>query len=175
MNSNSDPNRTAEHCEFQDNLSILREISFFSGLPIELLKVFAYLCTREILKPGQNIFTQDDDDGCGYYIISGKAELLRNDTGTEHVIRSYEGGTFLGILALLGAMPRLYSLRAMETTVCLIITREKFTKAVERFPEIMPKLIQAIVTRITLWDKQAIHAGVGHRQQDNKQIGISVI
>lgn len=175
MNSNSDQDKVTGQCEFQDNLTILRQITFFSGLPIELLKVFAYLCNREVFKSGRTIFSQDDDDGCGYFIISGQVELIRSDNGIEHVIRTYDCGKFIGMLSLLSSMPRLFSLRAGETTTCLVITREKFTKAVERFPEILPKLIQTIATRISLWDKQIIHTRAGQWEEGREQVGISVI
>jgi CRP/FNR family transcriptional regulator, cyclic AMP receptor protein len=40
------------HCEFQENLATLREIDFFSELPLDLLKVIAYLCSREKYQEG---------------------------------------------------------------------------------------------------------------------------
>ena len=40
----------------------------------------------------------------------------------------------------MGSMPRLFSLQASEETVCLVIPREKFAKALEQFPELMPKI-----------------------------------
>ena len=40
-------------CEFQDNLNLLRQTYFFSGLPLETLKVFAYLCDREKFRSGR--------------------------------------------------------------------------------------------------------------------------
>ena len=52
MNS---PEKNSEHphSEFQDNLNLLRQTYFFSGLPLETLKVFAYLCTRQKFDPGE--------------------------------------------------------------------------------------------------------------------------
>ena len=63
-------------CEFQDNLEILRQTYFFSSLPLETLKIFAYLCTRAKFKQGEHIFRQNEDDGRAFYIIDGKARLL---------------------------------------------------------------------------------------------------
>ncbi len=175
MSSNSDPNKPAALCEFQDNLSILRQINFFSGLPIELLKVFAYLCTREVFKPGQTIFNQGDDDGRGYFIISGTAELIHEENGREQLIKTFGQGAFLGILALLGSMPRHFSLRVAEQITCLVITRTKFSKAVERFPEIMPKLIRIIVNHISVWEKRTIHASSDNESNRNNLLGISLL
>ena len=64
-------NNTTPSSEFQENLELLRQIYFFSGLPLETLKVFAYLCTREKFKPDEYIFNQDEDDGQAFYIIKG--------------------------------------------------------------------------------------------------------
>ncbi len=175
MSSNSDPDKSTTLCEFQDNLSILRQVAFFSGLPLEILKVFAYLCTREGFKPGQALFKQGDDDGCGYFILSGTAELIHEKNGAEHLIKTYQEGNFIGILALLGTMPRLFSLRASEQTTCLVISRHKFSKAMERFPEIMPKLIQTIINRISLWEKQAIHACSDQLSSRDNLLGISIL
>ena len=45
MNSNSGKNESGTSSEYQENLDILRQIDFFSGLPLEATKVFAYLCS----------------------------------------------------------------------------------------------------------------------------------
>ena len=77
MSWSAEKNESCPTCEFQNNLNILREIYFFSALPIDTLKVFAYLCTRENFKPGDFLFTQEDDDGQAFYLISGEAALIR--------------------------------------------------------------------------------------------------
>ena len=68
-------NNTTPSSEFQENLELLRQIYFFSGLPLETLKVFAYLCSREKFKQDEYIFSQDEDDGRAFYIINGQAQL----------------------------------------------------------------------------------------------------
>ena len=56
MNSSAADNKTGGSCEFQENLEILRQIDFFAGLPIETLKIFAYLCSREKYQAGDYLF-----------------------------------------------------------------------------------------------------------------------
>ncbi|MCK4984631.1 MAG: cyclic nucleotide-binding domain-containing protein, partial [Desulfobacterales bacterium] len=111
MNS-SEKNRSGPSSELQENLEILRETYFFSGLPLETLKVFAYLCTRVKFKQGEYIFRQNEDDGRAFYIISGKARLERADNSTTKEIRDCRTGEFLGGLTLLGEVRRLFSLKA---------------------------------------------------------------
>ncbi len=154
MNSSAGENKADAGCEFQENLEILRQIDFFAGLPIETLKVFAYLCARETYQAGDLLFTQDDDDGQAFYLISGDAILAHEVDGTEMEVRRFTPGAFLGSLALLGSMPRLFSLKAADTVTCLVLTREKFTKSIEQFPELMPRLLKSVVVGIRSWEKR---------------------
>ena len=141
-------------CEFQENLNLLRQTYFFSGLPLESLKVFAYLCVRERLPAGKFLFRQGEDDHQAYYIVSGKARLERSENGHANAIREFGAGAFIGGLTLLGETRRLYSLRAVEETVCVLLSRDKFTKAVQQFPEQMPRIIRVVVRAINDWEER---------------------
>jgi CRP-like cAMP-binding protein len=147
-------NQASKSSEFKENLEILRHMDFFSGLPLEALKVFAYLCYRETFKPGDYLFHQDDNDGKAYHILSGKAELVREDEHGESVFRDYGDGEFLGGLALVGDMSRLFSLRASTKVECLSMTRDRFTKALEQFPDLIPRVLATIVKRVRSWEER---------------------
>jgi len=72
----SEKNEVNPSSELEENLEILRQTYFFSGLPLETLKIFAYLCIREKFKKNEYIFKQYEDDGRAFYIIDGKASLV---------------------------------------------------------------------------------------------------
>jgi len=175
MNSHTEKNEGGPTSEYQENLNILRQIDFFSGLPLEATKVFAYLCIREKFKKGDFLFQQGDEDEQAYYIIVGSARLLHEDDGQELEIRDCEEGEFLGRLALMSTMSRLFSLRARTDMICLTLTREKFAKALEQFPDLMPKLIRVIVENIYNWEKRF----VTHRpivcSDCFKEMGVSLV
>ena len=126
----SEKNEVNPSSELEENLEILRQTYFFSGLPLETLKIFAYLCTREKFKKDEYIFKQHEEDGKSFYIISGKAKLEREDNDSAKEIRDCVTGEFIGGLTLLGEVRRLFSLKAVEDTLCLVLEREKFTKAI---------------------------------------------
>ncbi len=153
MNS-AEKNSAQPSCEFQDNLNLLRQTYFFSGLPLETLKVFAYLCTRETFGPGEHLFQQGEEDGQAFYFIEGRADLKREDNGKTHRIRSFTAGDFVGGLTLLSETRRLFSLTAEDRCVCLVLSREKFNKALEQFPGIMPRIFKAVVSRIDDWESR---------------------
>ncbi len=150
----SETNKTTPSSEFQENLEILRQTFFFSGLPLETLKIFAYLCTREKFKLGEHIFRQDEDDGQAFYIVDGKARLERKDYGETIKVRDCETGEFLGGLTLLGETGRLFSLKSVTDTTCLVLNREKFAKTMAQFPDLMMKICKAVTRSIDTWEKR---------------------
>ncbi|UCD91249.1 MAG: cyclic nucleotide-binding domain-containing protein, partial [Desulfobacterales bacterium] len=154
MNSNSGKNKTYQSCEFDENLDILRKINFFSRLPLEVLKVVAYLCTREKYQKGDYLFHQNEDDGLAFYIITGKASLFHNDKDGEHLIRNFHDGEFVGGLTLLGSLHRLFSLQSTTDLSCLILTRDKFAKVLEQFPDLMPKVLKVVIDIIRAWEER---------------------
>jgi CRP-like cAMP-binding protein len=147
-------NNSTPSSEFQENLELLRQTYFFSGLPLETLKVFAYLCKREKFKEGEHIFRQDEDDGQALYIIDGRARLERKDNGEITNIRDCEIGEFIGGLTLLGNRHRLFSLRSVTETTCLILNREKFSKTMEQFPNLVFKICTAVAQSIDTWEER---------------------
>jgi len=162
-------------CEFQENLKILRQIPFFSETPIESLKIFAYLCTRERFRQGDYLFSQDDDDGQAFYILSGEAELLYSNGRQDLVIRRYQPGDFSGGLTLLGRAQRLFSLKAVTDMVCLMLTRDKFQKAVTQVPQAIPGMLQAIVENIWEWEKRFLEDRSSECEVCRKRTGVSMI
>ena len=150
--SSLEKNNSAPSSEFQENLEILRQTYFFSGLPLETLKIFAYLCTREKFRQGEPIFRQDEDDGQAFYIIEGQARLERTDNGKTSEIRDCKSGEFLGGLTLLGETRRLFSLKSITDTTCLVLDRGKFLKTMEQFPNLFAKICNAVAQSIDTWE-----------------------
>jgi CRP-like cAMP-binding protein len=175
MNSNLGKNDAGASCEYQENLNILRQIDFFSGLSLEATKVLAYLCSREKFKMDEYLFQQDDEDDRAFYIISGIAHLVHRTNGEASVLREYGEGEFIGRLSLTGKMRRLFDLRAKSDVVCLTISQEKFSKALEQFPDQLPKLIRVIVENIYKWEKHFITQRTGDCNDCMQLIGVSLV
>jgi CRP/FNR family cyclic AMP-dependent transcriptional regulator len=174
MNS-SGKNEATPSSELEQNLEILRQTYFFSGLPLETLKIFAYLCTREKFKQGEYIFRQNEDDGQAFYIISGKAVLERENNSSIKEIRECHSGEFFGGLTLLGEARRLFSLRALEDTICLVLVREKFSKTREQFPDIMPRIFKAVAKNIDAWEERFLADRADLCGQCMANLGVSLI
>ena len=175
MSSFEESNEVCTTCEFHENLHLLREIPFFSGISLETLKVFAYLAVRETFAPGEVILRQGEDDGQALYLVSGQARLLRITESGERIVRDYGEGDFLGGLALMGQMHRLFSLVALTKVNCLILHREKFSRVAEKFPDVYPKLIESIATRVRAWEAEFVSRHDHDCPQCFESIGVSLI
>jgi CRP-like cAMP-binding protein len=168
-------NRDGTVGEYQENLNYIRQVDFFSGLPIEAIKVFAYLCRRETIKAGDYLFRQDEEDDRAYYIISGTLQLTRTVDGDERGLRDYAEGAFFGRLSLMGNIRRLFSLRAVEDVTCLTITRERVTKTMAQFPDVAPKMATVIVENVFNWEKRYLATITTDSSQCLREIGVSLV
>lgn len=132
MSSSTDPSSQAPAPggEYAENLDILRTIPLFAGVPLESLKVAAFLCKRIGFKPDDNVFGQGETDDRAYHLLAGRAALswtAPEDKGGEvRVLAEFGPGDFLGGLALFGSATRLFSLTALTPLTVLILSREKF-------------------------------------------------
>jgi CRP-like cAMP-binding protein len=176
MNLSAD-DKKCETCEFKENLAVLRGIGFFAGLPLEPLKVLAYLSTRQTYRPGELLFGQADDDGQSFYILAGEVEMLGPPAEriAAEALRRYGPGGFIGGLALLGQMPRLFALRAVGHVSCLVLSRTKFEKVLERFPTIAPLILRNLVEQIRSWELGLINEAATAGQPCRRNLGVSLL
>ncbi len=173
--SSLEKNNLTPSCEFQDNLEILRQTYFFSGLPLETLKIFAYLCTREKFRDGEHIFRQDEDDGQAFYIIEGRARLERADNGKTVDIRDCKTGEFIGGLTLLGETRRLFSLKSVTDTTCLVMDRVKFLKTMEQFPNLLARICNAVAQSIDTWEDRFLSDRGDQCGECMNRLGVTLI
>lgn len=176
MNLSTNKGETADSSEFVENLNLLRHTDFFSSAPIEVVKLFAFVCHRQTYESGETIFNQGEDDAASYYILTGKAKLLLEKGGQTYDIHEYGAEDFLGAVSLMAPMVKPFSLVADEKVTCLVLTRDAFSKVVSQFPDIPLKFIAAIGKKLIKMEKKMIQAYTSPAGSDLRQIlGISLI
>ncbi len=172
MSSSMEPKRASS--EYRDNFEILMQIPLFSGLPVEALKVFAYLCKRVSFRPGETIFRRHEVDACAYYIISGRAKLVF-ENGEEEELRTIGETEFIGGLSLFCDMKRLFTLKADTALTCLMLSKEKFQKTLEQFPQIAGKMFEALVEGIYAWEAGFVREHGLKCKECKASIGVSLV
>jgi CRP/FNR family cyclic AMP-dependent transcriptional regulator len=171
----SENDNTAPACELEQNLNLLRQTYFFSTVPVEALKVFAYLCQREEFGPGEHLFRQGEDDGQAFYVIEGTVVLEHTEAGRTQLIRQGNQGDFFGGLALLGKLRRLYSLKATSKVICLVLARSKYAKTWAQFPEITPKMVQSILNTVVEWEDRMLSGQMAQSADCLSRMGLSAL
>lgn len=176
MNSPTNTNNREDQSEFVANLNVFRQIEFFSGIPVEVMKLFAFLSQRQVYNTGDTIFHQDDDDQCSYYILSGKAKLVLKKEEKEHVIREYGAEKYFGVLSLMTPMVKQFSLIATEDTTCIVMTRKAFSKVVDQFPDMPLNITRAIAQRVLAAERKCILEFESEERENVKNLlGVSLI
>jgi CRP/FNR family cyclic AMP-dependent transcriptional regulator len=172
MNSSMEPKQAPS--EYRANLEMIMQLPLFSGLPLEPLKVLAYLCKRETYKPGEALFRQYEMDANAYFILQGTARLVL-ENGPELLLTEYGAGDFIGAQSLFCNTKRLFTLRASAPLTCLVWSREKFQKIVEQFPEIASRMFEAIVVSIHDWESRFLSRYARNCQHCQTGLGVTLV
>ncbi|NLJ28538.1 cyclic nucleotide-binding domain-containing protein [Desulforhabdus amnigena] len=145
-------------CEMDANLEIYRNVAAFSGIPIERLKLLAYLSKRVYYRAGEFLFHHGDIDDRAYLILSGKAQVIRELSDHSVFLHEFTEGDFFGGLALLSDIKRRFSIKAITDLECLTINRESFQKLLLQFPEIAIKMLDPMIKRMVQMEEEFLKA-----------------
>ena len=160
---------------FKEDLEFLRQAPLLRGLDYECLKILAMLCQRIEYTKGDQLMVQGEDDAHAYGILSGQLKVIYTENETSHVIRQYGTGQFVGGCALLGRMPRTFTLQAVEKTVTLCLSREQFQKALQQFPASSSKVTANIVSELLEWDRSLLDVHNIEKNLDFRTLGVSLL
>jgi CRP/FNR family transcriptional regulator, cyclic AMP receptor protein len=130
------------------NVEFLRRVRLFQELDDHILNEVGNAAVEQRWEPGQEIVRQGDT-GVGMFIIrSGKVEICQEHGGQDEKVRDLGPGEVFGEMALLDEFPRSATVRAIEPTTCLGITRWHFRGILESHPQIALKLLPVLTKRL---------------------------
>lgn len=150
--------RGAGACELDINLEILRGVPVFSGIPLQRLKLYAYLSKRARYREGEFLFHQGETDDRGYIVISGRIQVIREHKDHSILLNEFQEGEFFGGLALLSDITRLFSVRAATQVECLTLDRESFQKLLIQFPELAVRVLEIMIKRVVQMEEKLLQA-----------------
>jgi CRP-like cAMP-binding protein len=128
---------------------LLKKVPMFAELGKKDLERLAKLMVPRSVKAGE-VIIKENDQAAGFFIISsGKAEVVRGlGTEHEHVLAHFGPGDFFGEMALFEGFPRSASVRAVEDSECLAMTRWDFMAEMKNHPEIAVGMLPILVRRL---------------------------
>jgi len=143
--------------EMQQNMELLKEIPFFSRLPVKVLKLISFISIRGSFSAGDLLYEKGDDHDRSYLVLNGSLILTTKGKDRKNmVVQQFTAGDFFGSLSLFGRMPALFDLTAETKTTVLTIDRKQFSKIITQFPEIQDLFMKAILKKIHRWERTNI-------------------
>jgi CRP-like cAMP-binding protein len=144
----SDPRYDPAAMAAPKDLEFLRRVPLFQEMDDHILREVANAAVEQRWEPGQEIVRQGDT-GVGMFVIrSGRVEIAQKHDGTEEKLRELGPGDFFGDMALLDEFPRSATVRAIQPTTCLGLTRWHFRGILESHPQIALKILPVLTKRL---------------------------
>lgn len=147
MNSPGQNLEPAAIDQLTDIQEFLNRLPIFSGAPSGVVKLFAYLAKKEEYSKGQYILNEGDRCDRFFLIMSGKVDISQHyhDRPFHLQLLCDTGFNYFGELALLAEFDWFFSARAWTDVTLLTISREAFTKVMERYPESYQSMVKKII------------------------------
>ncbi len=128
---------------------MLEKVPIFTGLDRKHLKQLSRIIVPRTFKTG-DVIIKEGDQGAGVFIVaSGRVEVVRRAEGDKmQVLNSLGPGDFFGEMALFEGFPRSATVRCLEDTELLAMTRWDFRAELTGHAEIALAVLEAVVRRL---------------------------
>lgn len=124
-------------------LEVLKKVDFLKPLPETDLVRLIQDCREVQLKPDEVLFNDQEPGNTMYVILTGEVFVYK-----EHKVISLRGpGDFLGELSLMESAPRSATIRSVEGTTLIEITREDFKHYFVPNADILMSFLKTITRR----------------------------
>ncbi len=131
-----------------DDIQILSQVSFFSGINADQLRLLAFSGESVTIFAGAELFLQDAPSDCGYVVLDGLIDLTISTSEGTRILGSIEKGGLVGELALITDNTRATNAIARRDSRLLKISRVLFLRMLEKYPESAYDLHQKISSSV---------------------------
>lgn len=137
----------------EDDISLLRQVEFFSDFGDEHLRLIAFGSQKIYLSQNQELYRDGDRADSGYIIISGNVELLTFKNGDQQLVGKFGSGSLLGELSLLTVRIRTGTAIACEDCELIKISRTVMHRVITEYPELAVSLRRRISASVLEFSK----------------------
>ena len=128
---------------------MLKRVPIFTGLDRKHIAQLSRIMVPRTFKTG-DVIIKEGDQGAGFFVItSGKVEVARGGEGGKmQVLNTLGPDDFFGEMALFEGFPRSATVRALEETELLAMTRWDFRAELVSHAEIALAVLETVVRRL---------------------------
>jgi HD-GYP domain-containing protein (c-di-GMP phosphodiesterase class II) len=146
---------------------ILREISFFAAMSEYDLSQIADIITEKQYRKGAVIIEEFKEAERFFIIYKGKIEITKRFEGDEEFVLAVQSdGDFFGEMALLDEGRRSATVRALEPTIVLEISRNNFETLLYKAPVLAYQILKELSSRL----RETGALLISHLKQRNRQL-----
>ncbi|MBI1885894.1 MAG: cyclic nucleotide-binding domain-containing protein [Chloroflexi bacterium] len=127
-----------------DPQTVLAQVPIFSHLSKGDLKRLARISVPRTFKAGEQIIKEGDTAAGVFIVMTGKVEVVK---GSQR-LAVFDAGEFFGEMALFESYPRSATVRALEDTECIALSRWDFSAELKSQPEIAVGMLAHLVRRL---------------------------
>ena len=133
----------------KETIAQLKKISWFDGLPDDILAILAQKVHKRMLSKNEILFHKGDVGNSLFVILSGWVKVVTQDShGNEVVLNKVGAGEIIGEMSLLDHEPRSAGIVALEKTSALELNREDFMEIMKGQPNLALSLIRNLSSRL---------------------------
>jgi CRP/FNR family transcriptional regulator, cyclic AMP receptor protein len=134
----------------------LARAPIFSRLDAPYLNQLARLARDREFGAGDLILKQGEPGIALFVVQSGRVQIVRNaGQPEEQVLGEHGPGGFFGEMTLIDEYPRSASVRALEPTTCIGLTKVDFITAVRENPDIAIRMLREMSQRLREANRRA--------------------
>ncbi|MEO1430348.1 MAG: cyclic nucleotide-binding domain-containing protein [Cyanobacteria bacterium J06633_8] len=122
--------------------ALLRQVIYFQNFNDIDLRKLLEIGYRQQIKNSEILFQENDPGDAFYIILSGKVEVFVSKINKH--LTTLGKAQFFGELALMLAIPRTATVRALEDTTLFVINNQGFEKLLKGNPELAEEIVNEL-------------------------------
>ena len=121
----------------QRKINTLKAVPLFKFLSFdELLRVISLIEERSF-KSGEVVFEEGDEGSALFVLLKGSVEVKKKDVS----IATLKEGDHFGELSLIDRSPRSATVTAIESSLCLVMSRKRFYEIIREYSALSVKML----------------------------------
>jgi len=138
-----------DHILASMHVDILSSTPLLEDIPRASLEKTVSIVEQKVFPENEVIFNKADDGDTFFIVISGKVKVyIPLEDGTENILTVLNAGEGFGEMALLTGEPRSTSVKTLETTSLLVLTKNYFDQICDFCPEFSSALVRVMANRV---------------------------
>ena len=148
------------------DIQTLRNLPFLQEASPEVLDGLVKVARERNFQTGQVVVEEGSTGRELYVILQGMVEVVKGRAAEEMALALHGPGEFFGEMALIEAVPRFATVRALQPTRLLEFSEQELNSVLAQQPTLLNHIVRVLMARLRESDLKMI----SHLQQKNREL-----